>query len=256
MFTRAVIIFGFLTCSACSPRADRSAAVAIPADSSTTAKDSQPAAHASATPAGSNELRQQVAADIRRFLREQEIPAHVVPAGRALRIRYEIAQIEHTPDTFLRQQGREGIQRIHDAGFEEVIIEANNPNGQIAERRLSVTELIAAQQPTGREPKVELVRARIVPFTTANGQAAQMVLFEWRNTGPGPVTAVTARITPYDSNGRALDSGTPETMIFAAEDSEPVAPGRVFREPAGTGWILLPFYGRAARVEVSITGVQ
>lgn len=221
-----------------------------------TASEPPAAPAASPVPEGSDAQRQQVGADIRAYLRDQDIPAFVVPTERTLRVRYRNAQIEYAPDTFLRQQGAQGLKRIHDAGFTTLVIEANDATGSTQQREFSVADLVAEREPTGNEPRAEIVRTRIVPFTMANGRTAQMVLADWKNVGTAPVRVVHADIIAYDDTGRALESGAKGTTIFHADDSEPVGPGRTYREPGGMGWLLLPIHGKAARAEVTITAVE
>lgn len=103
----------------------------------------------------------------------------------------------------------------------------------------------------------EVVRARVVPFTTAMGEAAQMVLIDWKNTGGTPIRTVYADIIPIGADGTVLESGASDYTIFAAEEeSEAVQPGRVYREPNGEGFVLFPAYGLAVRARARITRVK
>lgn len=102
-----------------------------------------------------------------------------------------------------------------------------------------------------------VVRARLVPFTMPDGKAAQMVLTDWKNTGNTSLKSVFADIKPFDSKGRLLESGVGDYCIFAVvKDSEAIKPGKVYREPQGKGFVLMPRYGKAAKVVVKVTRVR
>ena len=90
-------------------------------------------------PIGSNELRLSVAADIRHYLKDQDIPAQVVASGTKLTVNYEVAQIEYAPDTFFKQQGTAGMARIANAGFETLVFVARGSNGRSQRKEFSVT---------------------------------------------------------------------------------------------------------------------
>jgi hypothetical protein len=109
---------------------------------------------------------------------------------------------------------------------------------------------------SGGGPSAEVLRARVVPFTTAEGTQAEMVLVDWKNTGTTTIRAVDADIIPYDAHGNKLESGANNYTIFAVSDSSPgVASGEKYTEPNGEGFTLAPGFGKANRVEVIITEV-
>lgn len=110
----------------------------------------------------------------------------------------------------------------------------------------------AISSPSRAEATVQNVR--LIPWRTANGKAAQMVLTDWQNTGTLPIKSVYAEITAYDATGRVLDSGAPDYCIFAVEREAPaIQPGQSYHEPDDDGFILLSgFYGEASRVTVRI----
>lgn len=108
---------------------------------------------------------------------------------------------------------------------------------------------------SGGSGSAVVVNSRLVPFTTAQGQQAQMVLVDWRNTGSTPIRVVHADIVPYDSSGNKLDSGAPDYTIYAVSSSSSgIAPGSTYSEPDGEGFVVVSS-SPAARVEVQITRV-
>lgn len=114
-----------------------------------------------------------------------------------------------------------------------------------------------ARRPKPRQLCGEVVRTRIVPYKLpANGQAAQMVLIDWKNTSDEAVNAAFADIVPYDADGERLPSGAEDYCIYrSGGDSESeVEPGQIYVEPEEQGFILLSsVFGQAARVEARIT---
>jgi hypothetical protein len=110
---------------------------------------------------------------------------------------------------------------------------------------------------TNSQPQAAIVQTRLVPFTTAQGQAAKMVLIDWRNTGTAPVKEIHASLTAYDASGSRLQSSVSDYTVFYVEkEARAVQPGATYREPEGEGWILFPFYGTATRVSVRLTRVN
>jgi len=107
------------------------------------------------------------------------------------------------------------------------------------------------------QPQATLVRARLVPFRTAQGLAAQMVIVDWKNTGNTPIRAVHATMTPYDAAGRPLTNGAKDYTIYATftNESPGIAPGETYVEPEDEGFVLTPGAGNreAVRVDVTIT---
>ncbi len=118
-----------------------------------------------------------------------------------------------------------------------------------------------ASEPRQVGPAAKVVRVRLVPYTTPDGHRTQMLLVDWRNTGTTTIRAVDADITAYDGIGNMLqlfgDSGTINYTIYAVADSSAgIAPGELYVEPLGQGFVL-PSVGalEAVRVEVKITEV-
>ena len=105
----------------------------------------------------------------------------------------------------------------------------------------------------------EVVESRLIPFVTANGAQAQMVLINWKNTGTTPIRVVHANIIAYDSNGVTLSSSANDYTIYAVSDERPgISSNRTYIEPDGEGFVLLPLDGsssNASRVEAQITRV-
>lgn len=92
-------------------------------------------------PLGSDQERLQVAADVRHYLREQDIPATVVAYGTELIVTYKYAKAEHFPYlAFMKQQGKDGLRKIADAGFESVRIEAYDQRRQLQKNEISLIE--------------------------------------------------------------------------------------------------------------------
>ena len=115
-----------------------------------------------------------------------------------------------------------------------------------------------ASEPRQVGPAAKVVRVRLVPYTTPDGHRTQMLLVDWRNTGTTTIRAVDADITPYDANGNVLEfSARTDKPIYAVSDSDPgIAPGRLYVEPVGRGYIVGSAYEpEAVRVEVKITEV-
>lgn len=109
---------------------------------------------------------------------------------------------------------------------------------------------------SSQRASAKVVRVRLVPFTTAQGGRAQMVLVNWTNTGTTTIRAVDADIIPYDALGNKLASGASDYAIYAVSDSSPgISPGETYIEPDGKGFTLVPGFANAARVEVNITEV-
>jgi hypothetical protein len=89
-------------------------------------------------PIGDPEDRLAVAAELRRYLREQNIAASVVVNGTKLMVSYKSAAIEEAPDTFIRQQGNAGMGRIANAGFETLIISGQDSSGETQTKEIPV----------------------------------------------------------------------------------------------------------------------
>ena len=108
-------------------------------DSSGPAAGRQPPATSSteeSLPIGDAEERLEVASRLRRELRDQK--ADVVVNGTKLVVSYKSAAIEDAPDNFLRQQGKAGMARIANAGFETLIISARDSAGQTQTKEIPV----------------------------------------------------------------------------------------------------------------------
>lgn len=210
---------------------------------------------------GSEEQRLAVAADIRRYLREQDIPAYVVASGTRLSISYRAALIDYVPETFFQQQGQEGIRRLASAGFETLVIEANDANGRTQKRGFPIASLVAQEvtdSVSRARTRAEISGVRLIPWTLpTNGREAQMVLTDWRNTGERPIRVVHADIIAYDDRGTEIDSSARDYTIYVVCNSAPgIAPGEEYQEPVGEGFVLIPIptlVPRADSVAVRIT---
>lgn len=92
-------------------------------------------------PIGSSDERLQVAADVRHYLRDQDIPATVIASGTTLNVTYNYALMDYDPDKmFMKQQGKQGLKKMANAGFETLEIEANDKSGQSKKRTFSLIE--------------------------------------------------------------------------------------------------------------------
>ena len=80
-------------------------------------------------PVGDAEERLEVASRLRRELRDQK--AEVVVNGTRLVVTYKSAAVQDAADDFLRQQGKAGMARIANAGFETLIISAGDSTKEI-----------------------------------------------------------------------------------------------------------------------------
>lgn len=87
-------------------------------------------------PVGDAEERLAVAARLRRELSGEK--ASVVVNGTKLVVSYKSASIEDAPDNFIQQQGKAGMARIANAGFETLIISAQDAAGQTSTKEISV----------------------------------------------------------------------------------------------------------------------
>ncbi len=95
-----------------------------------------PSSTGEALPVGDAEERLEVASRLRRELRSQG--ADVVVNGTRLVVSYKSASIDDAPDNFLEQQGKAGMARIANAGFETLIIQARDSGGQTQTKEIPV----------------------------------------------------------------------------------------------------------------------
>lgn len=92
-------------------------------------------------PIGSSDERLQVAADVRNYLRDQDIPATVVASGTTLNVTYNYAIMDNNPDNaFFKQQGKQGLRKMANAGFETLKIGAYDSARQMQTRTFSLSE--------------------------------------------------------------------------------------------------------------------
>lgn len=87
-------------------------------------------------PVGDAEERLAVASQLRRELSGEK--ASVVVNGTKLVVSYKSASIEDAPDKFIQQQGKAGMARIANAGFETLIISAQDAAGQTQTKEIPV----------------------------------------------------------------------------------------------------------------------
>ncbi len=107
-------------------------------ESSDPAAGQQPHATSSGEPlpVGDAEERLEVASRLRRELRSRG--ADVVVNGTKLVVTYKSASIEDAAAEFLEQQGKAGMARIANAGFETLVISARDSAGQAQTKEIAV----------------------------------------------------------------------------------------------------------------------
>ncbi len=87
-------------------------------------------------PVGDAEERLAVAARLRRELSNEK--ASVIVNGTKLVVTYKSASGADAPDNFIQQQGKDGMARIANAGFETLIISAQDASGQTRSKEIPV----------------------------------------------------------------------------------------------------------------------
>jgi hypothetical protein len=87
-------------------------------------------------PVGDAEERLEVAARLRRELRDEK--ASVIVNGTKLVVTYKAVSAEDAADQFIRQQGKAGMARIANAGFETLIVTAEDAGGQTQTKEIPV----------------------------------------------------------------------------------------------------------------------
>lgn len=104
----------------------------------------------------------------------------------------------------------------------------------------------------------EVVSARIVPSTNAQGRPIYMVLVDWKNTGNTPIRSVHADISILDPQGKKLDVSAKDYTIYVVSSDNPgIAPGETYTEPNDKGYALESgMGGTAASADINITRVS
>ncbi len=120
-------------------------------------------------PIGSTEERLSVAAAIRHYMRDQNIPVAVTAIGTELTVHYKVAQIDYAPETFFRQQGREGLERIANAGFATLVIEARDSSGRLQKKVFPVAQY-RTNAPTPRPSPLNTINKNSVNTGTASAK--------------------------------------------------------------------------------------
>ncbi|HEY0375973.1 MAG TPA: hypothetical protein VGC87_03360 [Pyrinomonadaceae bacterium] len=87
-------------------------------------------------PVGDAEERLEVAARLRRELRDEQ--AGVIVNGTKLVVTYKAAAAADAADNFIRQQGKAGMARIANAGFETLTISAQDAGGETQTKEIPV----------------------------------------------------------------------------------------------------------------------
>jgi len=87
-------------------------------------------------PVGDAEERLEVAARLRRELRDEK--ASVIVNGTKLVVTYKAASAEEAADNFIRGRGKAGMARIANAGFETLIVTAEDAGGATQTKEVPV----------------------------------------------------------------------------------------------------------------------
>ncbi|HWT01719.1 MAG TPA: hypothetical protein VN256_15840 [Pyrinomonadaceae bacterium] len=87
-------------------------------------------------PVGDAEERLAVAAGLRRELRDEK--ASVIVNGTKLVVTYKAASAEDAADDFIRRRGKAGMARIANAGFETLVVNAEDAGGQTGMKEIQV----------------------------------------------------------------------------------------------------------------------
>lgn len=116
--------------------------------------------------------------------------------------------------------------------------------------RTPVTQAPAVKDVVGQ---VRIVNSRLVPFTTAQGESAKMVLVTWHNEGPRPIYTLRARIDLFDASGRRTNESASSMVIWVAEDHDnrPLKAGQTYKEKGDEGYVVLESDGEVVRTEVT-----
>lgn len=166
---------------------------------------------------------------------------------------------ESFADLEWRRQRAEQGRPVDPPGGTVAAVPDPTPDYVPAASRVNVPAPPSIQPDYGAPPlpttdaQAEVVGVRLAPIQTAQGRWVQEVLTDWRNAGNVPIRVVFAEITAYDAAGTELSSSAPDYCIFAGERSTPsIAPGEIYREPRGKGFMLLGLPGEGEPVRATV----
>lgn len=104
--------------------------------------------------------------------------------------------------------------------------------------------------------QAEVVRTRLVPYITAQGKKLQMLLVDWKNTGPSPIGQVQATLTFFDADGRQIDEVRNWTLFVTHDEKKMIKPGRTYEDLNGDGFVITtPDDSKAATAKAVLTKV-
>ncbi len=106
--------------------------------------------------------------------------------------------------------------------------------------------------------QAEVARVRLIPWTTAQGKEAQMLLIDWKNTGAEPIGLVRATMRFFGQNGEQLDQVKDYTIFVTYDKKKAIKPGKTYQEPDDKGFILVPMppgFQKAVRAEAALTKI-
>ncbi|HKX32049.1 MAG TPA: hypothetical protein VJ302_30455 [Blastocatellia bacterium] len=109
-----------------------------------------------------------------------------------------------------------------------------------------------------RDFQAQVVRARLIPWSTPQEKDEQMLLIDWKNVGTEPIGQIKASITFYDNQNRELDKMKNNIIFLTHNDRKMIKPGQTYQEPEGEGLVFVavpPRFVKAVRAEAVITEV-
>ena len=86
--------------------------------------------------------------------------------------------------------------------------------------------------------QAEIVRTRLIPYTTAQGKELQKLLIDWKNTGTLPIGQVTATLTFFDAGGRQIDEVKNWSLFVTHDLKKTIKPGGIVEELNGDGFVV------------------
>lgn len=111
------------------------------------------------------------------------------------------------------------------------------------------------QQPPANY-QAEVVRTRLVPYVTAQGKKLQMLLIDWKNTGPSPIGQVKATLTFFDADGRQIDEVKNWSLFVTYDEKKMIKPGRIYEESNDGGFVVTtPDDSKAATATAVLTNI-
>lgn len=143
---------------------------------------------------------------------------------------------------------------------ETLVVGFNEKYAGAAEREAKKVKHETPVPPVVHQPPVgyqaEVVRTRLVPYITAQGKKLQMLLVDWKNTGPAPIGQVQATLTFFDADGRQIDEVKNWSLFVTYDEKKMVKPGRIYEDLNGDGFVVTtPDDSKAATAKAVLTKV-